>query len=51
MSLTTALDAVLQLEGIGNSESMAGAQSAYEELGRELERMKAIMQAQLEAGD
>ena len=47
LSLTAALDAVLQLEGIGKSESMDGAQSAYDDLDRELERMKTVMQAEL----
>ena len=48
LSLTTALDAVLQLEGIGKSESMEGAQSAYDDLDRELQRMKTVIQAELE---
>ncbi len=47
LSLTTALDAVLQLEGIGKSESMDGAQSVYDDLDRELERMKSVIQAEL----
>ena len=47
LSLTTALDAVLQLEGIGKSESMDGAQSVYDDLDREMERMKSVIQAEL----
>ena len=48
LSLTTALEAVLQLERIGKSDSMEGAQSVYDDLNRELERMKTVVQAELE---
>ena len=47
LGLTSALDAVLELEGIGKSDSMEGSQSAYDELNRELVRMKTVLQAEL----
>ena len=48
LSLTTALEAVLQLEGIGKSGSMGGAQLLYDDLDRELKRMKTVIQAELD---
>jgi two-component system sensor histidine kinase/response regulator len=50
LSLTTALDAVLQLERIGKTQSMQGARSVYDDLDKELERMKTVMQAEFKDG-